>query len=116
MFEEVGGQAACCAAGRRVFGDTEVVCEHAGREVAWTLVVRFRAEDIQVLSGGGYLRIPFPIYLAAPQGFQVSQRDDKCRESGGYLLHGMVVVEVRGFEIQGSGDGAMVENLTESGR
>jgi hypothetical protein len=71
MFEQVSGQATCGAAARRIFGDTEVVCEHAGREVAWTVVVRFRAEDIQVLSGAGHLRIAFPIYLAAPQGVQV---------------------------------------------
>src|ERR671913_301004 len=101
-FEQVGGEAASGAAGRRVFRDTEVVCEHAGREVAWTVVVRLRAEDIQVLSGAGHFRIAFPIYPAAPQGVQVPQRDDKCRKSGGYVLHGTMVVEVRRFEIQGS--------------
>src|SRR5918995_267050 len=115
MFEQVSGQATCGAAGRRIFGDTEVVCEHAGREVAWTVVVRFRAEDIQVLSGAGHFRIAFPIDLAAPQGAQVSQRDDKCRKSGGYFLHGRAIVEVRRFEIQGSGEQGRVEDRSEGG-
>src|SRR5215208_5525914 len=116
VFEEVSGQAACCAAGRRVFGDTEVVCERAGREVAWTVVERFWAEDIQILSFAGHLRIAFPIDLAAPQGVQVSQGDDKCRKSGGYFLHSMMVVEVRCFEIQGSGEQGRIEGRSEGGR
>src|SRR5829696_8068222 len=116
MFEQVSGQAACCAAGRRIFGDTKVVCEHAGREIAWTVVVSFRAEDIQVLSWAGHLRIAFPIHLVTPQGIQISQRDDKCRKSGGYYLHGGAIVEVRRFEIEGSGEQGRIEDRSEGGR
>src|SRR5215212_4617778 len=115
VFEQVSGQATCGAAGRRIFGDTEVVCEHAGREVAWTVVVRFRAEDVQDLSWVGHLCVAFPIDLAAPQGVQVSQRNDKCRKSGGYFLHGRAIVEVRRFEIQSSGEQGRVEDRSEGG-
>ena len=58
----------------------------------------------------------FPIYFAAPQSVQVSERDYEGRKSGGYLLHGRAIVEVRHFEIQGWGDQGRVEGRSEGRR
>src|SRR5215211_3213282 len=103
MLYQVGGQAACGAAGRRVLGDAEVVREHAGGEVARTVVVRLRAEDVQVLPRSGQFEVAVPVDLAPPEGVKVSQRYYNGRESGGYFLRGEAVIQVRRFEVEGQG-------------
>ena len=79
--------------------------------------MRLGAEDQDVfgLDVLYQLEVAIVVHPAAPQGVQILQRDDKSRESGGYILYWIVVVQVGSFEVEHAGNGGWVQGLTEGG-